>query len=588
MSKNLSYSLLLLIGFVFATHAHAQLPAGIALLPNDTALFKTPAFVQLVSTTSQPFAKAYHISTLNPTGKDNFTLRCNLDAVVKTGDVLSLSFYTRSLQSKKETGESFMEISLDRTIGGKYNWPPLFERGMSFGTGWSLVQIPFVAARDVEKGELSLVIKCGSFPQVFELGGFSLVNYQHKATIAQLPRTTVHYDGDSPDAPWRKAAAERIEKYRKGDLTVKVVDKNGKPVTGATVAVTMKKIAYGWGTATNSKLILDSTNPSYKKYRDTLLKYFNKVVFENEMKSKNWAKTDHNKTILANNWLRQHNIPARGHVMVWPSWQNSGHLIHYKNDTAALRAAIIKDIVQETDVMKGQFTEWDVVNEPYAHDAFLKLLGKDVMVDWFKAARERTSGVQLFLNDYTMFHGLNVGSESFYNIIKFLKDKGAEIDAIGEQSHIGGTPPVIDYVLERLDHFGSLGLPIQISEFDISSDDDDFKARYIKDFFTAIFSHPSTIGIMQWGFWEPEHWIPASALWDKDWNIRPEGKAFTELVSKTWATNTAGQTNKDGTYTIRGFNGEYEVVVNKKGGKQVASKAVLTSNGQTVVVKLLN
>jgi len=34
---------------------------------------------------------------------------------------------------------------------------------------------------------------------------------------------------------------------------------------------------------------------------------------------------------------------------------------------------------------------------------------------------------------------------------------------------------------------------------------------------TAVFSHPSTTGIVQWGFWGKAHWIPAGALWDKNW-----------------------------------------------------------------------
>ncbi|MBC7721322.1 MAG: endo-1,4-beta-xylanase [Pedobacter sp.] len=577
----------ILVLAISVTNANAQLSKGISLLSNDTTLFKTNTSVQLVNAVNQPFKNAYHVSTLNQSGNDSYTLRYNVDATVNKGDVMLLSFYTRTIQSKKETGEAFIEISLDRTIEGKYNWPPLFERGMSFGTKWTLTQIPFVAARDVAKGELSLVIKCGKFPQIFEMAGISLLNYKQSAKLTDLPRSTVHYDGDEPDATWRKAAAERIEKYRKGNLAIKVLDKNDKPVAGATVIVHMKKSAFGWGTATNSKLILDTIDPLAKIYRDTLLKYFNKIVFENEMKSKNWAKTDHDKTIKANNWLKLHNIPARGHVMVWPSWQNSSHLIPLKGDTAALRAAIMQNIIDETTVMKGQFTEWDVVNEPYAHDVFLNLLGKDVMLDWFKAARERTPGVKLFLNDYTMFHGKNVGSESFYNTVKYLKDNNAAIDAIGEQAHIGGTPPAIDYVIERLNHFAEFGLPIQISEFDITSDDDDFKSRYLKDFFTVIFSHPSTIGIMQWGFWESSHWIPASALWDKDWNIRQEGRAFTELVSKTWATNVSGVTTKNGEYKTRGFNGDYEIVV-KKGNKIVAQQTVLGSNGKVVTVKLGN
>ena len=366
-----------------------------------------------------------------------------------------------------------------------------------------------------------------------------------------------------------------------------MIDQKGNPIAGVNVTVKMRSPAFAWGTATNSKLILDSLNPTAKIYRDTLLRYFNKIVFENEVKSKNWDKSDHSQTIQANNWLKQHKIPSRGHVMVWPSWQNSPHLLPFKNDTAALRAAIMKNIIDETTVLKGQFTEWDVVNEPYAHDVFLNLFGRQIMVDWFRAAKEKAPDVKLFLNDYTMFHGENAGSESFYRTVKFLQDNGAPIDAIGEQGHIGGTPPAIEYVLSRLNHFAELGLPIQISEFDITSDDDDFKARYMYDFMTAIYSHPAVFGMMQWGFWAGSHWIPAGALWDITWKIRPEGKVFTELVSKTWSTNEKGITAKDGSYQTRGFNGEYDVVV-KRGNTRVVQQAALGVNGLTLVFKLTN
>lgn len=123
------------------------------------------------------------------------------------------------------------------------------------------------------------------------------------------------------------------------------------------------------------------------------------------------------------------------------------------------------------------------------------------MVDWFRAARVGAPGVTLFLNDYTMFQGEGPNSPSgkFFENAKFLKESGAPIDAIGEQGHIGGTPPGIEYILSWLDRFAKLGLPIQISEFDITSDDDDFKARYLHDFMTALYIHPATIGLIQWG-----------------------------------------------------------------------------------------
>jgi len=75
----------------------------------------------------------------------------------------------------------------------------------------------------------------GIQPQTIEIGGISMVNLGTNMDVAQVPCTRITYPGQEPDAPWRKAAADRIEKYRKADLTVRVVDKDGKPVPGATI-----------------------------------------------------------------------------------------------------------------------------------------------------------------------------------------------------------------------------------------------------------------------------------------------------------------------------------------------------------------
>ncbi|WP_167273096.1 endo-1,4-beta-xylanase [Dyadobacter arcticus] len=583
-----NYFFFMLLTAASITAAGAQ----VSILPADSLAFTAntksapKATFRQVIVNNQPFKSAYHIDTGNEAGLERFTLSYPIDEAVREGDVLLLSLYSRSLQSKKETGESFIELSLDRTIAGKYEWPPLLERGISFGSEWLQTQIPFVASKNVPRGTLSLVIKCGGFPQEFELADVSLINYQQTKKRSDLPRSIVHYDGDAPDAPWRKAAEARIEKFRKGDLKITILDSNGRPIPDALVSVNLKKIAFGWGTATNSKLILDTLNPETKQYRDTLLRYFNKVVFENEMKSKYWATSNHEQTKKVVAWLTAHEIPARGHVMVWPSWQHSPNLVRFKEDTDALDAGILDLIQDQTNVMKKQFVEWDVVNEPFAHHDITDALGgRKKLVNWFLAARENTPGVKLFLNEYTMFHSEGRGSEDFYDNLNYLITNHAPIDGIGEQAHIGGTPPGIEFIIKKLDRFGMFGLPIQITEFDITSDDDDFKARYMHDFMTAIFSHPATIGFMQWGFWEKAHWIPAAALWDRDWHIRPQGEVFKHLVSEAWTTHVNGVTDNNGQYMVRAFSGEYEITV-RKGNRHLIQHTNLTSKGETLSIKL--
>lgn len=216
------------------------------------------------------------------------------------------------------------------------------------------------------------------------------------------------------------------------------------------------------------------------------------------------------------------------------------------------------------------------------HHDVIDILGKHEMVEWFKLARKGEPHARLFLNDYTMFHS-EEASNSFFETARYLVNEGAPINGIGEQAHIGGTPPGIPLILKRLDKFATLGLPLIITEFDINSNDDDFKARYLGDFVTAVFSHPSTTGLLQWGFWEGQHWFPVAALWNKDWSIRPHGKVFTDLVTKKWHTNYTGTTSKTGECKVRGFCGKYRITVTYQ-GNTVTKDVQLDTNGTAITI----
>jgi hypothetical protein len=48
-------------------------------------------------------------------------------------------------------------------------------------------------------------------------------------------------------------------------------------------------------------------------------------------------------------------------------------------------------------------------------------------------------------------------------------------------------------LLEVLDRFSAFGLPIQITEFDVTIRDEEVQAQYLRDFCTGVFSHPATL-----------------------------------------------------------------------------------------------
>jgi hypothetical protein len=116
-------------------------------------------------------------------------------------------------------------------------------------------------------------------------------------------------------------------------------------------------------------------------------------------------------------------------------------------------------------------------------------------------------------------------------------------------------------------------------------DNEDLQARYLRDFFIAVFSHPSVQVLQQWGFYEPSHWRPRATLFRKDWSPKPNGQAFLDLVFKQWWIDQKGTTDGRGQYAIRAFHGDYEVTV-KKGTEVKRELFALPKGGRTVRVVL--
>jgi len=550
-------------------------PVGVSLLPAEISAFK-PAIhvedqsigrVESVEVVGRTFPDALHLTAVRP-GPMPWQIGVNAKTIapIRKGDVLWVSFQSRRIESRQETGEAVAEVTLmQKNEAGKEVRP--LSRGFSCGPEWTQTSIPFVVKNDSAVGEATLSIRFGRVAQSLEVGGIALINCGPDAEIAGLPRTITRYEGHAPDAPWRIAAAERIECIRKGDFPIRVVDADGNPVADAQVSIRMRRHAFAWGSAFNPRHLLDEKTHDGEKYREVIENHFNKVVFENDLKWEKWIghkPEDRQRVSTAIDWLAARNIAVRGHVMVWPSWEHTpAFLRELESKPDELRAAVAAHIARQTSAYRDHLLEWDVINEVHANHDLIDVLGRDVMVEWFQLAQKGAPDVKLFYNDYTLFHGTTPQSPSqhFYDLVKFLIDKGAPIHGIGEQGHFGGNPPGPAQIIEALDRFGSLGIPIQITEFDIDTPDEQLQADFTRDFTIAVFSHPAVMGMMHWGFWENSHWKPSAALWRKDWTLRPHGQAWIDLVTKTWWTNADGRTSASGEFKPRGFFGDYDVTI---------------------------
>ena len=87
------------------------------------------------------------------------------------------------------------------------------------------------------------------------MGGVQVIDYGNAVKPADLPHHKITYLGMEPNAPWRAAAADRIEKYRKANLKVVAKDSMGQPLVGATVKIEEQRPAFGFGSCVDARLI---------------------------------------------------------------------------------------------------------------------------------------------------------------------------------------------------------------------------------------------------------------------------------------------------------------------------------------------
>ncbi len=507
---------------------------------------------------------------------------------VKAGDVILCQFWMRADQTHVESGEAKSEFDFERNGDP---WTKASTIALAAGPKWKQYSIAFTAVEDLDAGQSHICFRMGYQPQAFDLAGLTLLDYGTSKKLSDMPQTKIGYEGMEEDAPWRKAAQDRIEKLRKGDLTVVVKDASGQPVSGATVSVRMKKQAFGWGTAVVAQKLATAGDDN-DQYQKEVERLFNRIVFENDLKWGPWEDGASNTgywrrqyVMDALRWLSDRHFDVRGHNMVWGSWKwLPTSMKQLQGDPKALEAAIESRIADVGGAMKGHVIEWDVVNEPVPEHDLTDILGKSAMVTWYWAARKADPTALLFVNDYPSPDDAG-HLDGYDQDIQFLLDNHAPLQGVGLQGHVGGSPWSIPSLLSALDKLGAHGLPIEITEYDTDIKDDQLDAQFFRDFLTAVFSHPSVEGFLMWGFWDGAHWHHKAPLFNQDWTPKPAEKVYEDLVLHDWWTNADGATDTQGSYFVRGFLGDYEVTVTQ-GTQTVTVPVQLGKEGLTLPVTL--
>ncbi|TWT81527.1 Endo-1,4-beta-xylanase Z precursor [Planctomycetes bacterium CA13] len=540
---------------------------------------------------------------------ENMQVIVPIDAAIKKGDVMLLSFWICRPGAGGQPNNVYFSVQSE-TEQSQYEYK------LSAYREWKQHVRSFVATADCDPASSNAIFELGEAGTIAQIAELRLINYGADYDIKTLPRSTVNYKGREFDAQWREDALARIEKIRKADITVQVVDARDNPIQDAKVTIQMQRHAFGFGNAVNAYLLggnesmfpyakvrngtsVTSTWSDAQKYREIVKKYFNCVTFESELRPHVWKKQmsgtpDGNSlhkvfTQQAIPWLQANNVDIRGHYLAWAAMDFNAMEKQFIGNPDAHRQWLwehMADVLRKTSLF---VSEWDTINHIIAwgkHTYEIEYGGMQIYADIMKEARRLAPNATHAINEGKVLPD-GYKREPYKRVIRFLNEQGQAPDTVGFMGHfelMTLTPP--EELLEVYDRFAEIAPRLQLSEFDVEAgDDEQLQADYFRDVMIATFSHPNFVSIVQWGFWEKAHWKPAAALWRADWSLKPSGKVFVDLVAKQWWTDETARTNAAGNCQVRGFLGDYHVTVERE-GQIVMKKATLNREGAMIRFKL--
>ncbi|GJP36368.1 hypothetical protein CLOM_g20880 [Closterium sp. NIES-68] len=367
--------------------------------------------------------------------------------------------------------------------------------------------------------------------------------------------------------PWLRLQADRV---RKGSLHLRLLDAAGQPIPSAHVSANQTRRSFPLGCCVNARDLLGSP-----RYQSAFLRWFTWGVCENEMKwtsvearrgDEDWRDAD---AMVA--WMQAHGVAMRAHCLFWdnmrPNWVEGLSLKDLKKAIDHHIASLL------TRYPTSCFSHMDVNNEMLHGGYFHSHCGPSTIVRMFQFAAQVDPSLVLFLNEYHVEDGEDHKSrpEKYAQFARQLIASGAPVGGLGTQCHISA--PVGAHMRHAWSILADVGLPVWVTELDVSSEDERVRADDLEICLREAFAHGGVEGVMLWGFWEgsgPEQ--PSMSRKDahlvrSDWSLTEAGGRL-DLLLEEWTTRgVEGRTDEEGGVVIEGYGGEYEVVV-RHGGEE--------------------
>ncbi len=368
---------------------------------------------------------------------------------------------------------------------------------------------------------------------------------------------------------WKNAAQDSILKYRTSPLIIHVVDESDQPAENVSVHVKLIKHEFKWGSTVDinyvSRVLGNTNSFNVSSPYINHLRLFNSVTPNNAGKWKGWIDGPQRAMYLRTiDWLESEGIWNRGHTCVWESERFNAvpDILKGQTDTAFIRSKVKSHIYDNMSTLSGKIYEMDVVNELVHEQAIVDglLNVPDPALEhsmWYKWAKDAAPDVDLVVNEFDLFQSGNNFYQSYITYVQKMIADGAPVDRVGMQGHFWSTMPYYDELKKRINQVKPLGLPMAVTEFDMVGKSYDDMERVLY----AVFSEPLMYGFTIWGAWDGVQWRNNGPIFEDNWDIKPSGRAWLDLVHGKWSNDTTIVTDATGSLSLDAYKGMHKITL---------------------------
>lgn len=305
--------------------------------------------------------------------------------------------------------------------------------------------------------------------------------------------------------------------------------------------------------------------PDTPQQHADLLPHFESFTAENDMKPALLHPSeevyDFSRADLIANYTASHGLKLRGHTLVWhnqtPEW------FFQDGDAPASRELALARMQSHIETVVGHFRGkaycWDVVNEAISDDdekpalrdtPWLRAVGDDYIAQAFHFAHKADPDCVLFYNEFNETRPIK--AKRIYELVRDLRKDGVPVGGIGLQGHYNLYDPGMDAFAEAVELYASLGLPLQMTELDISlfakGDESSLpaptpellerQAQYYGDLFAQLRKYAKYFtGVTFWNLADDKTWLSNFPVRGrKNWpllfdeNHQPKAEAYRRVV----------------------------------------------------------